>query len=428
MNKLASELNDILEGTACGRLLSDFGRRIYFPKGILSQTAEANKQAHRQNATVGMAFIDRTPMELPLMRKQLPWLEPSQAVAYAPSSGDPALRERWKQEILRKNPGINPDEISLPLTVSGLTNGISLIADMFLDEGDDVVVPDMFWGNYKLIFEERRLASLKTFPFFSEEGELNIQGFRKTLEEAGKRGKVVAILNFPNNPTGYSPTKDEAKKLVEEVNSVAEQGIDILIISDDAYFGLFFEQDTEKESIFSPLSNLHPRVLAVKIDGATKEDFLWGFRIGFVTFGGKGMSRKQYIALEKKLTGSLRSSLSSCSRPAQSLLLKGLGSPGYLKEKEQYNKEIERRYLKVREILRVSDTPQRLEPLPFNSGYFMSFRCNGINAETLRLKLLGKGIGTIAIQEKYLRVAFSAVDLEDIPGLFDTIYETADEL
>lgn len=428
MNKLASELNDILEGTACGRLLSDFGRRIYFPKGILSQTAEANKQAHRQNATVGMAFIDRTPMELPLMRKQLPGLEPSQAVAYAPSSGDPALRERWKQEILRKNPGINPDEISLPLTVSGLTNGISLIADMFLDEGDDVVVPDMFWGNYRLIFEERRLASLKTFPFFSEEGELNIQGFRKTLEEAGKRGKVVAILNFPNNPTGYSPTKDEAKKLVEEVNSVAEQGIDILIISDDAYFGLFFEQDTEKESIFSPLSNLHPRVLAVKIDGATKEDFLWGFRIGFVTFGGKGMSRKQYIALEKKLTGSLRSSLSSCSRPAQSLLLKGLGSPGYLKEKEQYNKEIERRYLKVREILRVSGTPQRLEPLPFNSGYFMSFRCNGINAETLRLKLLGKGIGTIAIQEKYLRVAFSAVDLEDIPGLFDTIYETADEL
>ena len=84
--------------------------------------------------------------------------------------------------------------------------------------------------------------------------------------------------------------------------------------------------------------------------------------------------------------------------------------------------------MKVREILRVSGTPQRLEPLPFNSGYFMSFRCNGINAETLRVKLLGKGIGTIAIQEKYLRVAFSAVDLEDIPGLFDTIYETADEL
>jgi aspartate/methionine/tyrosine aminotransferase len=428
MNKLASELNDILEGTACGRLLSDFGRRIYFPKGILSQTTEANKRAHRQNATVGMAFIDKTPMELPLIRKQLPGLEPSQAVAYAPSSGDPALRERWKQEILRKNPGVNPDGISLPLTVSGLTNGISLIADMFLDEGDDVVVPDMFWGNYRLIFEERRQASLKTFPFFTEEGELNIQGFRKSLEEAGKRGKVAAILNFPNNPTGYSPTKDETKKLVEEVKSVAEQGIDILIISDDAYFGLFFEQDTEKESIFSPLSNLHSRVLAVKIDGATKEDFLWGFRIGFVTFGGKGISREQYIALEKKLTGSLRSSLSSCSRPAQSLLLKGLGSPDYRKEKEQYNKEIERRYLKVREILRVSDTPQRLEPLPFNSGYFMSFRCNGINAETLRLELLGKGIGTIAIQEKYLRVAFSAVDLEDIPGLFDTIYETADEL
>lgn len=35
---------------------------------------------------------------------------------------------------------------------------------------------------------------------------------------------------------------------------------------------------------FGKLANIHPRVLTVKIDGATKEEFVWGFRVGFITF------------------------------------------------------------------------------------------------------------------------------------------------
>ena len=39
------------------------------------------------------------------------------------------------------------------------------------------------------------------------------------------------------------------------------------------------------ESLFGLLANLHPNLLAVKLDGATKELFVWGLRCGFVTFG-----------------------------------------------------------------------------------------------------------------------------------------------
>lgn len=83
MNQLAVELNAILEGTASGRLLSELGRRMYFPKGILTQSAEAGEKATRFNATIGMAYEDGQPMMLDALREALPSLSPSEAVAYA---------------------------------------------------------------------------------------------------------------------------------------------------------------------------------------------------------------------------------------------------------------------------------------------------------------------------------------------------------
>lgn len=43
INPLAQELNDALKGTTPGELLSDVGTRLYFPKGIIAQSAEAKK-------------------------------------------------------------------------------------------------------------------------------------------------------------------------------------------------------------------------------------------------------------------------------------------------------------------------------------------------------------------------------------------------
>ena len=55
----------------------------------------------------------------------------------------------------------------------------------------------------------------------------------------------------------------------------------------------------------------------------------------------------------------------------------------------------------------------------------MAFECNGLSAEDLRLALLERGIGTIAIGERYLRVAYSTIDLSDLDALFAEVYETA---
>ena len=69
-----------------------------------------------------------------------------------------------------------------------------------------------------------------------------------------------------------------------------------------------------------------------------------------------------------------------------------------------------------------------IEPLPFNSGYFMSFRLLSGRAEDLRKALLARGIGTIAIDERCLRVAFSSVDVDKLQDVYDQIYAAAEKL
>ncbi|MCE5256582.1 MAG: aminotransferase class I/II-fold pyridoxal phosphate-dependent enzyme, partial [Spirochaetaceae bacterium] len=339
------------------------------------------------------------------------------------------LRKRWKAEIIRKNPSLQGKTFSLPVVVPGLTAAVSYIADMFIEPGDTVIVPDLHWPNYRLIVEERKMAAGLTFPTFRN-GGYNVAALESLLREAGaRRGKAICILNFPNNPTGYSLTLKEADALVSMLVSVANDGTDLLIIADDAYFGLQYEEDLLRESVFARLVDAHPNILAVKADGPTKEDYVWSFRLGFVSFGGKGLDEEQHDALAKKLLGVIRSSVSSSNGPTQYILLKALDSPGYDAQKAQHRATLAARYAAFKRHLASIKLPDALQPLPFNSGYFMSFECVGISAEMLRIELLEKqGIGCVSLQDKYLRVAFSSVEEKDIPDLINSIVATAKRL
>lgn len=426
MNKLAEELNSALDGSSAGFLLSSMGRRLFFPRGIVAQAAEAKKTA-KINATLGIAFHDGKPLMLPSLAKLLPALGPEEAVIYAPTAGVEPFRKAWKEAILRKNPALKDGDFTLPVVTPGITAGITYIAELFLDEGQTMLMGDPSWENYSLIFAERRGAVVKEIPLFAGTG-LNLAAFDRALKEEAKAGSIRLILNFPNNPSGYTPYTAEINALVMMIQEIADSGVNILLICDDAYFGLFYENDIEKESIFSRFATLHERVLAVKIDGPTKEDYVWGLRTAFISFGTKGLSLAAQEALEKKLMGAIRSSVSCSNTPAQNLALKAWGDPAIAPDKEAFFKLLLRRYQAVKRFLKENPIPKGLETLPFNSGYFMSFRCKNHNAEDHRQLLLKKGIGTIALGTEYLRVTFAAIEEEDIDSVYRAIFDAALEL
>ncbi|MBA7553850.1 Aspartate aminotransferase [subsurface metagenome] len=367
-------------------------------------------------------------MHLNSLKELIPDLPPEQIFSYAPTPGNPQLRELWLDEMIRKNPSLAGQDTSLPLVVSGLTHGISVLADLFAGPGDCVLIPDMFWGNYRLIFEQRNRASISTFPFFNPQAGLNIEGLKDALNRV-TGGKVIIMLNFPNNPTGYSPTEWEVRALVQLLKEQAQKGLNILCVADDAYFGLFYEKETHKESLFASLASLHENILAVKVDGATKEELVWGFRVGFLTFASLNIKTGEYDALNRKVMGAVRASISNSNNLTQNLLLRAMQSPDYREEKKAALAILKERYFKVKEIIARLSPGSKLEPLPFNSGYFMTFSFGGSSTEKLRKKLLmEQGIGTISIQDRYLRVAYSSVDLHHLEELFEIIFKTAEEL
>lgn len=427
INPLAQELNDALKGTTPGELLSDVGTRLYFPKGIIAQSAEAKKLGKTANGTIGTTVVEGKPIMLPSIKKYVPDLTSSELVGYAPTAGNPDLRAMWKESIIRKNPLLKDKKFSLPVVVPGLTAGISYLADLFLDETKPLVAADPSWDNYVLIAEARRNAKFVQFKMFKD-GKFNIEGLKETMQKQAESGSVRILLNFPQNPSGYSPTSGEAKQLVSIVKEIAEKGAKVMVWCDDAYFGLNYEDNIEKQSLFAYLCDLHENVLAAKIDGPTKEDFAWGFRTGFITFGCKGLSDAQYEALVKKIMAAIRSSVSCAATPSQSLILKAASAGKLEEEKAEFRKILERRYKLVRDFVSTHES-KFIKPLPFNSGYFMSFDTMSIDAEKLRQKLLNdRGIGTISIDVKTLRVAFSSLDEEKINIVYQAIYDIADEL
>lgn len=427
MNELAQELNDALAGTTAGSLLSDMGQRLYFPRGIIAQSGEAKKLGKTANGTIGMTVIDGTPAALPAVQDIVPALTSRELVAYAPTAGNPDLRAMWKESIIRKNPSLQGISFSLPVLVPGLTAGISYLADLFLDEEHSLIASDPSWDNYVLIASARRNAPFIQFPMF-QDGAFNIAGLKTAMEAEAAKGSVRVLLNFPQNPSGYSPTAAEAKEIVSFIKGLADRGVKVMVWCDDAYFGLNYEADIEKQSLFAHLAGLSENVLAAKIDGPTKEDFAWGFRTGFITFAAKGMSEAQYDALVKKLMGAIRSSVSCSSTVPQSLLLKAFQNPEFEAQKAAFRTILEKRYRRVRAFVNGCRSPE-IEALPFNSGYFMSFHTKTVNAEDLRQTLLKeRGIGTIAIDAHTLRVAFSSLEEDQIDTVYSAIYEEAERL
>ena len=421
MDQQATTLNDVIQkiNPSVFELLSERGKNIFFPKlGILAQSAQA--KGKEINATIGEAVEDNGhSMHLPEF-DHLINLPDSVVFPYAPSFGKPDLRSTWKSFIYKKNPSLGDTVISMPIATNGITHGISISSYMFVDEGDSIIVPDLYWENYELIFENNYLGKINTFPLFHN-GGFNLNGFAQKMDQSS--GKIIVVLNFPNNPSGYTPLISEIEGIVALIKEQAEKGKKVVVLIDDAYFGLVYEKDVYTESIFTRLATLHENVLAVKLDGATKEDYVWGFRVGFITYGVKNGTAALYEALENKTAGAVRGNISNISHLSQSLLQKIYASENYDSSKEDKYKILHSRYVKIREVLENPKYNRYFSALPFNSGYFMCIELrDGLRAEEIRKILLEKYSTGVIVFGNLIRIAFSAVPEEKISQLIENIH------
>ena len=431
MEKEVTEINNVLKEASPTfySVLSNLGKRLYMPKGIIFQSNQSKKHAKGFSEGKGISVENLAPMTLNSIGKYFVGLEQNEIFNYAPQPGLPVLRDYWHEKIVNQNPCLkSKEQISRPVLTGGLTHAISLAAELFTDPGDDLYLADKFWENYSLIFNVKYQVNFVHYKLYKDDySGFNLESLEETLSKS-KKDKLVLLFNFPNNPTGYTATEEEMDGIRDILVRIAEKGKKIVVLCDDAYYGLFYDKNIYPGSIFSKLAGIHDNIVAVKIDGISKECYAWGFRVGFITFADNFQSVDGYGVMEEKAISGIRSSVSSCSSIAQAVLSHAIKDEDYSKEREEKYRILESRVAKVKEIVYREEYKSYWDVYPFNSGYFMCLRIKDIPADTVRKHALFRyGLGTIAFDQD-LRVAFSCISEENLETVFQIIANSIEDI
>ena len=176
------------------------------------------------------------------------------------------------RKVLAKKFKLKTDRIILG---SGSDQIFELICKLFLNKGDEVVVPEYSFIIYRIY---SRMFGAKVRYAKEENFTPSVESIMNCIN---KKTKIVFLAN-PNNPTGTYLNKDEVLKLRKKLRS------DILLIIDDAYFE--YIKDPEYASgidLFSKSENVIVTRTFSKIYG------LAGLRIGW-GYGPKKLIKKLY--------------------------------------------------------------------------------------------------------------------------------------
>ena len=147
-----------------------------------------------------------------------------------------------------------------------LTHLIPVVAD----EGETILLPDPGYPGFSSTFDIFKVR--KSFYLLSEKEDfkLNLAEIEKKITRYTK----AIILNFPSNPTGQTITLKDLQKVVDLCWERK-----ILIIYDNAYSEIYFEEKNRPVSIFQCKRS---EEIAVEIGSFSKSFSFAGLRLGWI--------------------------------------------------------------------------------------------------------------------------------------------------
>lgn len=186
---------------------------------------------------------------------------------YQSYKGTPALREGIRNFYQsRYGVTLNPETEILPLM--GSKEGIMHIAMAFVNEGEEVLIPDPGYPTYSSV---ARLVGGKVRTYKMKES-LDWGIDVDSLAQSDLSKVKIMWVNFPHMPTGRVATKDELKNLVD----LARKN-NFLIINDNPYSLIL------NEAPLSILSIEGADEVALELNSLSKSHNMAGWRIGWVS-------------------------------------------------------------------------------------------------------------------------------------------------
>jgi aminotransferase len=220
---------------------------------------------------------------------------------YAPSLGDPVLREAVADSLAARGVVAGADQV---LITDGAMHALDLVFRAVLQPGDEVLMPapGFFVGG----LVQRASGRLVYFPSSAE------RGFKPDWDAAASRvtpRTKIIYVNTPVNPTGY--VYDDSDLIA--ACALAERA-GLLLVSDESLSHFVYGGRLHK----SPLAAWPGEQRAVLVGSFSKDYALPGMRVGYAVLP---------EIVFRSVASILEWSVLSVSRPAQAAALAALTGP-----------------------------------------------------------------------------------------------------
>ena len=272
------------------------------------------------NATIGALMNDDgTLASLPTVIDTLKRLTAPHVGGYAPISGLPAYREAVVQDLFGDSPLASQ---ATAVAAPGGSGAVYAAVVNFLDLGQQMLVPQFFWGPYREITNHSG-RGLDPFTMFDEDGAFDIAGMTAGIDRhLETQGRVLLVLNFPcHNPTGYSLSQDEWTQITDAVHAAGQRG-PVTVLIDAAYME-FAGPEARTWVRHVPKMLEHTTVLVAWT--ASKSMAQYGSRIGAIV--GLHTDPDKLAQIDNALGYSARSTWSNCPHLGQLAMTELLTNP-----------------------------------------------------------------------------------------------------
>ena len=254
MNKVTIERSHRLDGIG----------EYYFSRK-LREISEIEAATGRQIIRLAMGSPDLPPHQSVIDRLAQEAQRPD-VHKYMSYQGEPILRKAFA-DWYKRYYNVEVDYRSEVLPLLGSKEGLMHICQTFLNVGDKVLVPNPGYPTYSAAVKLSG-GVMVTYSLNKETGFL--PDF-EAIEAAGLEGVKMMLVNYPNMPTGQTPTPELFEKLVE-----FGAKHNILIIHDNPYS---FVRNPQPMSILQVEGAME---VAMELNSLSKGHSMAGWRVGAI--------------------------------------------------------------------------------------------------------------------------------------------------
>ncbi len=220
---------------------------------------------------------------------------------YTQTLGTPSLREAVREKLARVN-DLDLKDVDVACTAGGV-GAVAAAMAAVLSAGDEVLIPDPAWPNYRMICA---WLGARAVPYPCPAADGFVPDVGRLAGLVGPRTRML-VVNSPNNPTGavYDSSTLEALARLAHDREIA-------LLSDECYDEIRFDGSTLG---LSKVAEGNPGLISVFT--CSKTYAMTGWRLGYLT------AHPDVLASIGKVLESYSSCPSSISQAAAEAALRG---------------------------------------------------------------------------------------------------------